>query len=45
VRFGRYLFKMLVGTSVGRWVGMRVTHFKFICEKVDGEEFTFNLNI
>jgi hypothetical protein len=29
----------------GRWVGMKVTRLKFIGEQVDGEEFTFNLNI
>jgi hypothetical protein len=30
---------------VGRWVEMRITDFKFIGEKVDGEKSTFNLNI
>jgi hypothetical protein len=34
VGFGRYLFKMLVGMSIA--------HFKFIGEKIDGEESTFN---
>jgi hypothetical protein len=36
---------MLVGRKidgVGRWVGMRAAHFKFIGEWVDGEESTFN---
>jgi hypothetical protein len=28
---------------VGRWVGMRVAHFKFIAEWVNGEESTFYL--
>jgi hypothetical protein len=35
VGFGEYLPKMLVGRKidgVGRWVGMRATHFKFIGE-------------
>ncbi len=30
---------------MGRWVGMRVAHFKFIGEWVDGEESTFNLKV
>jgi len=39
VGFGKYFFKVLVGRKmgVGRWVGMRVAHFKFIGEKVNGK--------
>jgi hypothetical protein len=43
------VLKVLVGRLVvgwvGSWVGLKVTHFKFIGEDVDGEESTFNLNI
>jgi hypothetical protein len=30
---------------VGKWVEMRVAHFKFTSEQVDREEFTLNSNI
>jgi hypothetical protein len=30
---------------MGVWVEMKIAHFKFTSEKVDGKEFTFNLNI
>ncbi len=42
--FGRYLLKVLVG-RLGRLVGMKVAHLKFISEYVDGEESTLNSNI
>jgi hypothetical protein len=36
---------MLIGKKVEGWVGIRVAHFEFIGDEVDGNSLLFNLNI